>query len=129
MAEDGSGSHSPFTSALLKHLPVPGLDVRFVFGRVRDEVWKSTGYRQEPSIYGSLGGDIISIVPAQLEQLPARVPDSDGTRGSQGRRNGVYESGLYTSVAVETSSTIRGVLVLTAQPIASPLAHLSYCLA
>ena len=77
MAEDGSGPHSPFTSALLKHLPVPGLDVRFVFGRVRDEVWKSTGYRQEPSIYGSLGGDIISIVPAQPEQLPARVPDPD----------------------------------------------------
>ena len=77
MAEDGSGLHSPFTSALLKHLPVPGLDVRFLFGRVRDEVWKSTGYRQEPSIYGSLGGDIISIVPAQPEQLPARVPDPD----------------------------------------------------
>jgi uncharacterized caspase-like protein len=77
MAEDGSGPHSPFTSALLRHLAVPGLDVRFVFGRVRDEVWKSTGYRQEPSIYGSLGGDIISIVPAQPEPLRARVPAPD----------------------------------------------------
>ena len=73
MAEDGSGPHSPFTSALLKHLPVPGLDLRFVFGRVRDEVWKSTGYRQEPSIYGSLGGDTISIVPA----LPEPVSNLD----------------------------------------------------
>jgi Caspase domain len=77
MAEDGSGPHSPFTSALLKHLPVPGLDVRFVFGRVRDEVWKSTGYRQEPSIYGSLGGDIISIVPALEPPLaPVSAPDA-----------------------------------------------------
>jgi Caspase domain len=77
LAEDGRGPHSPFTSALLKHLPVPGLDVRFAFGRVRDEVWKSTGYQQEPSIYGSLGGDTVSIVPAVPEPPPARVPDPD----------------------------------------------------
>jgi uncharacterized caspase-like protein len=76
-AEDGRGLHSPFTSALLKYLPVPGLDVRFAFGRVRDEVWKSTGHQQEPTIYGSLGGDTISIVPAPPEPPPVRVPDPD----------------------------------------------------
>jgi hypothetical protein len=76
-AEDGRGPHSPFTSALLKHLPVPGLDVRFAFGRVRDEVWKSTGYQQEPSIYGSLGGDTISIVPALPEPPPKRTPPAE----------------------------------------------------
>ena len=76
-AEDGSGLHSPFTSALLKHLSVPGLDLRFVFGRVRDEVWKTTGRRQEPFVYGSLGGDAISIVPGPPEALPPRVSDPD----------------------------------------------------
>jgi Caspase domain len=76
-AEDGRGPHSPFTTALLKHLPVPGLDVRFAFGRVRDEVWRSTGYKQEPSIYGSLGGDTIAIVPAVPQPPRARVPDAD----------------------------------------------------
>jgi caspase domain-containing protein/putative peptidoglycan binding protein len=63
VAEDGGGTHSPFTTALLKHIAVPGLDVRFAFGRVRDEVLKATGNRQEPFVYGSLGGDTVSIVP------------------------------------------------------------------
>ena len=63
-AEDGDGGHSPFTAALLKNLTVPGLDVRLAFGRVRDEVLKPTGNRQEPFVYGSLGGGNIALVPA-----------------------------------------------------------------
>jgi hypothetical protein len=63
-AEDGDGQHSPFTMALLKSLTVPGLDVRLAFGRVRDEVMRATGSRQEPFVYGSLGGSNIALVPA-----------------------------------------------------------------
>jgi hypothetical protein len=63
-ADDGNGEHSPFTTSLLKNLTVPGLDVRLAFGRVRDEVLKSTSNRQEPFVYGSLGGGNISLVPA-----------------------------------------------------------------
>jgi Caspase domain len=76
-ATDGAGEHSPFTGALLRHLAVPGLDVRFAFGRVRDEVRKATDYRQEPSIYGSLGGDAISIVPGPPEASRQGVPNPD----------------------------------------------------
>src|ERR1700694_4495335 len=61
-ADDGDGLHSPFTSAILKNLTVPGLDVRLAFGRVRDEVLKVTGNRQEPFVYGSLGGGHLSVV-------------------------------------------------------------------
>ena len=63
-AEDGTGEHSPFTTALLDNLTVPGLDVRLAFGRVRDEVLKITSHRQEPFVYGSLGGGNIALVPA-----------------------------------------------------------------
>ena len=56
-ADDGDGDHSPFTTSLLKNLTVPGLDVRLAFGRVRDEVLKTTGNRQEPFVYGSLPGE------------------------------------------------------------------------
>jgi hypothetical protein len=63
-ADDGDGAHSPFTTAVLKDLPIPGLDVRLAFGRVRDEVLKSTGNRQEPFVYGSLGGGTVALVPA-----------------------------------------------------------------
>jgi uncharacterized caspase-like protein len=63
VAEGGKGANSPFTSALLKHLPEPGVDVRTAFRRVRDEVWTKTGHRQEPSDYASLGGAEIPLVP------------------------------------------------------------------
>ena len=37
-ADDGEGQHSPFTAALLKHVETPSIDVRIMFGKVRDEV-------------------------------------------------------------------------------------------
>ena len=63
-ADDGDGAHSPFTQALLDNLAAPGLDVRLMLGKVRDEVKRATGGRQEPFINGSLGGETISLAPA-----------------------------------------------------------------
>ena len=62
-AEDGDGEHSPFTTALLDNLAMPGLDLRIAFGRVRDEVMKNTGNKQEPYVYGSIGGSTVALVP------------------------------------------------------------------
>ncbi len=73
-AEDGDRDHSPFTAALLKHLTVPGLDLRLAFGRVKDEVMKSTSGRQEPFVYGSLGGGNYSLVSAPAEVKGATMP-------------------------------------------------------
>jgi uncharacterized caspase-like protein len=63
VASDGDGDHSPFATALLSHLTEPGLDLRIAFGRVRDDVLKLTGNRQEPFVYGSLGGNTMALVP------------------------------------------------------------------
>jgi uncharacterized caspase-like protein len=71
-ADDGDGTHSPFTTALLKHITMPGLDLRIAFGRIRDDVLKLTGNRQEPFVYGSLGGTTVSLVPPSPEK-PAVV--------------------------------------------------------
>ena len=65
-ALDGDAKNSPFTLALAKHLTTPGLDVRKAFGFVRDDVLKTTGNRQEPFVYGSLGGDDLPLVPVKL---------------------------------------------------------------
>jgi hypothetical protein len=64
-ASDGDSKNSPFTSALVKHIATPGLDLRKAFGFVRDDVLKSTSNRQEPYVYGSLGGDDVPLVPAK----------------------------------------------------------------
>ena len=63
-ASDGDGKNSPFATALVSNLGTPGLDLRLAFGRVRDDVLKATGNRQEPFVYGSLGGSTVSLVPA-----------------------------------------------------------------
>jgi uncharacterized caspase-like protein len=63
-ASDGESKNSPFTAALVKYLPRPGLDVRKAFGFARDDVLKATNNKQEPFIYGSLGGDDVALVPA-----------------------------------------------------------------
>ena len=77
-AQDGDGANSPFTVALSKHLTTPGLDVRRAFGFVRDEVLKSTGNKQEPFVYGSLGGDDVPLVPAKVAAVtPAPNPQAD----------------------------------------------------
>jgi formylglycine-generating enzyme required for sulfatase activity len=73
-ATDGDDKNSPYTAALLRHLPRPGLDLRKAFGFVRDDVLKVTRNRQEPFIYGSLGGDDVALVPAP-QQPPAPPPD------------------------------------------------------
>jgi uncharacterized caspase-like protein len=64
-ASDGDGKNSPFTTALAKHVTKPGLDLRKAFGYVRDDVLKVTGNRQEPYVYGSLGGDDVPLVAAK----------------------------------------------------------------
>ena len=67
-AADGDGSNSPYTIALVKHLTTPGLDLRLALGRVRDEVLKTTANRQEPFVYGSLGGAEIALVAVTQER-------------------------------------------------------------
>ena len=71
VANDGDGQNSPFAIALTKHITEPGLDLRLAFGRVRDDVLKATGNRQEPFVYGSLGGDTMTLVPRAAKPADA----------------------------------------------------------
>jgi Caspase domain len=71
---DGDGVNSPYATALLKHLAEPGLDIRIALGRVRDEVLNMTRGRQEPFIYGSLGGATIPLVPLSAAKKPEPAP-------------------------------------------------------
>jgi uncharacterized caspase-like protein len=48
VAADGTGRNSPFTAALLRHLPTPGLEIRGALTRVRAEVARATGNAQTP---------------------------------------------------------------------------------
>lgn len=111
-AADGDGQNSPFTSALSHHLTKPGLDVRRAFGFVRDEVLKSTGNKQEPFVYGSLGGEDVPLVAAKPvpAAAPAPSPQAEARRDYElalqvGNKSAInaflaqYPDGFYASLA------------------------------
>jgi len=91
-AADGDGNNSPFTMALSHHLTKPGLDVRRAFGFVRDEVLKTTNNRQEPFVYGSLGGEDVPLVPAPRSAPAAAAPTPVPSAQAEARRD--YELAL-----------------------------------
>jgi len=97
VAEDGVGDHSPFTTALLANLTSPGLDVRLAFGRVRDQVMKLTSQRQEPFVYGSLGGATVAIVGTP-EKIAAQAAAS-GDGNTEARRDYEYFERVGTKEA------------------------------
>jgi uncharacterized caspase-like protein len=78
VAGDGDGNNSPFATALMKHLTSPGLDLRLAFGKVRDDVVKTTNNRQEPFMYGSLGGDTVALVPQSV--IPPADPNAEARK-------------------------------------------------
>ena len=77
-ALDGNSKNSPYATALVKHIATPGLDVRRAFGFIRDDVLQATGNRQEPYVYGSLGGADIALVP--VASTPTANPQSETRR-------------------------------------------------
>jgi uncharacterized caspase-like protein len=81
-AADGDNKNSPFTTALLKYLVQPGLELGKAFRLVRDDVMNATGNRQEPFVYGSLGGNDLALMPA-----PAAVPAPAGHANADLRRD------------------------------------------
>jgi uncharacterized caspase-like protein len=92
-AADGDGKNSPFTAALSHHITKPGLDVRRAFGFVRDEVLKNTGNKQEPFVYGSLGGEDVPLVPAP-RQAPAAAAPAAPAPSAQAEARRDYELAL-----------------------------------
>lgn len=78
VALDGDASNSPFTTALLEHIATPGVDLRIAFGRVRDSVLSTTARKQEPYVYGSLGGNTVAIVNANA--TAAKVDSATSTQ-------------------------------------------------
>ncbi|MBI3434397.1 MAG: tetratricopeptide repeat protein [Proteobacteria bacterium] len=59
VALDGTGRNSPFTTALLKHLPERGVDVGLMMRRVRADVIEATRQKQVPWDHSSLIGEIV----------------------------------------------------------------------
>ncbi|MFZ0850307.1 MAG: SUMF1/EgtB/PvdO family nonheme iron enzyme [Hyphomicrobiaceae bacterium] len=126
-AEDGAGEHSPFTTALIKHIAEPGLDIRLALGRVRDEVLRNTRNDQEPFVYGSLGGGSVSLVPPVAVAKPAapaevradyELVERINTRKAWELFINQHKSGMYVDLARER------LRMLEREEVAAPLARM-----
>lgn len=92
LAEDGRGTNSPFSAAMLQHLDEPGLDVDQLMRRVRNSVLEATDERQIPWNSSSLRGSFVLNT-----QVPAQAPAA--STGQQQRPSDI--------AAGEPSSTDR----------------------
>jgi uncharacterized caspase-like protein len=107
VANDGDGQNSPFTAALIKHIAEPGLDLRLAFGRVRDDVLRTTSNHQEPFVYGSLGGQTVALVPQTAKpadpEAEARIDyelaAQIGTKEAWDSFLASHNTGLYANLA------------------------------
>ena len=63
-ADDGQGTHSPYTQALLSVMDEPGLEINQVFRKVRARVRAATDGRQTPIERMQLPDEDIFLVPA-----------------------------------------------------------------
>jgi uncharacterized caspase-like protein len=107
VASDGDGRNSPFATALVRHIAEPGLDLRLAFGRVRDDVLKSTANRQEPFVYGSLGGQTTALVPQivkpddpeQQARIDYELAAQIGTKEAWDSFLASHVTGLYANLA------------------------------
>jgi hypothetical protein len=105
-ASDGDGRNSPFTTALLRHIETPGLEISFLFRRVRDDVMTTTNRTQQPFVYGSLSKEEIYLktpvaavaspsakaatpsppaaaaVPSNMPTTPVPAPDNNPKQAS-----------------------------------------------
>jgi hypothetical protein len=70
-ANDGVGRNSPYSSALLRYVEKPGLEINYLFRDVHDDVVKETK-SQEPAVYGTLSKDEI-----YLREAEARIAADD----------------------------------------------------
>jgi hypothetical protein len=85
--------------------------LRRAFGFVRDDVLQATGNRQEPYVYGSLGGADVALVPAKpVASEPAASPRLDvrrdyelalqlGNKDALGAFLAQYPDGYYANLA------------------------------
>jgi hypothetical protein len=76
-ASDGTGRNSPFTAALLRNIETPGLEISFLFRRVRDDVMSATHREQQPFVYGSLSKEEIYLKPAAASTSERTASSSD----------------------------------------------------
>ena len=104
VALDGMGENSTFTEAMLDHMATPGLDVRIMFGRVRQAVVRETRGLQIPWVEESVLGEFYLVPGSRPDYVDAEVrawerADDAGSAAAFAGYLDRYPDGLFAQVA------------------------------
>jgi uncharacterized caspase-like protein len=77
-ALDGEGRNSPFTRAMLVHLPTPGLEIGLALKRVRAQVVDETREQQLPWDHNSMTGEFFMKPESAAARVPADAKAASG---------------------------------------------------
>ena len=77
-----AGANSPYTTALLRHLERPGLELLAMFQEVATDVFESTLGQQAPTVYSALTAPVALLHPADGLPLPAVADECKRQLGS-----------------------------------------------
>jgi hypothetical protein len=124
VALDGEGPHSPFTTALLKHIASPGLVVESMLNRVKRDVRETTANQQRPWVHSSLAGDFfmqpaVHTVYSEESIPPSALPPSaeilfwDSIRNSRSSEDfqaylSQYPTGIFAALALNRLRDLQG---------------------
>ena len=79
VAADGEGRNSPFTTALLKNIATPGLEIQQLMTRVKADVFNTTKEAQEPWHNSSLRSEIYLGGDLKAPEPPPAQPPAENT--------------------------------------------------
>ena len=83
VALDSTGHNSPFTTALLKRIRAPGVDVSVMMRQVRNDVLAATGRRQVPWDHSSLTDAVFLVQDAGKPPPSAAAPPAAPSPAAQ----------------------------------------------
>ena len=106
-ATDGEGDNSPFALALVKHLSEPGVEIGYLFRKVRGDVVAATNGVQEPFVYATLGDEQLYFNPPAGDPVgkpepPAAAPAAvEQPSGSAAAEYGLVKGTSSEQVLIE----------------------------
>lgn len=98
VADDGRGRNSPFTTALLKRIETPGLEIRQLMAEVRREVREATQGRQVPWENSALEGSFYFRAAAASAPAPAAATPPAAAASAPGASSPGAETVFWESV-------------------------------
>lgn len=123
-ADGASGGDSPFTAALLRRLPTPGLDVKDLFFEVGNDVLQSTGGRQRPEVKVSFFEHYTLVPgrPAPAAESQQAEFDAAMAGGAPSLRGFIekYKSGPLVNIARRELQRLAQQALLEAKPVDLP---------